>query len=92
MVQKQRTTEEKVGDWFTAFTAIRAELTPEPLSEALKQLTIAAATTPGEALTVLQQSLGIARVVCANDRAAAIVASMLTQSGVSRPTFNTEEE
>jgi hypothetical protein len=74
-----RTVEEKVGDWLRAYQAIRDEITPE----AFRVLTSLAKTAPEE-FNVQAINIGMvaARVVFANDRAAATVAAMLTQSGI----------
>lgn len=75
----QRTTDQKVRDWFEVYQSIRDELTPAATRELLKLIH---AGTPADQLGA---GLNLARAVMANDRAAALAAAMLTQGGVSRP-------
>lgn len=90
-----RTIEQKVGDATAVFNALRAELTPEPIRALVTQMTtipVTETTDIAAYAAMVQASLHLARVVSANDRTAMIAAAMLTQSGVSRPTFNPDEE
>lgn len=73
-----RTVPEKVGDWLDAYRAIREELTPE----AFRVLTNLSTANDVQSINV---GMTAARVVFANDRAAATVAALLTQSGI-KPT------
>ena len=85
---RNRTTAEKVGDWLAAYNAIREEVTPTPLRTMLNGFSgaIGEATSPAEAIAVLQSSMALARLISANDRMAAIAAAMLTSSGgAARP-------
>lgn len=83
-----RTVEEKVGDWLTAYRAVKAELTPEPF----RLLTSLAKAEQDETGTFNVASINIgmtaARVVFANDRAAATVAALLTQTGIKPTGFD----
>lgn len=84
----------KVGDWLTAYNAIREEITPPAMRVMLSHLSIPenASPEPGDYVKVVQASIALARLVCANDRAASVVAAMLTQSGVSRPTVEVNDD
>lgn len=86
-MSRNRTVIEKVGDWHTAYQAISAEVTPPELRQMLAKFTevMGAASTPQEAIELLQQSMALARLVSANDRAASITAAVLTSSGGARP-------
>jgi hypothetical protein len=88
---RNRTVPEKVSDWLMAYNAIRAEITPPQLSKMFAVLTAGEATTPGEALTILQQSMSLARLIEANDRMAAMAAAVITSSGGARPVVLDEE-
>lgn len=74
-----RSVESKVGDWLTAYTAIRDELTPEAFR------VLAALAQGTQDVQSINIGIMAARVVFANDRAAATVAALLTQSGI-KPT------
>lgn len=78
MAGRERTTVQKVADWFEVYQAIKAELTPQ----ALRELT---ALASADSVASINVGLGASRITFANDRMAAQVAAMLTQSGVSRP-------
>jgi hypothetical protein len=89
-----RTTEDKVSDWYTVFGAVRDELTPAPFRGLIDKMTnfpVAEGTDAAAYASLVQSSMGIARLISANDRAAAVVAAMLTQSGVSRPQLDVIE-
>jgi hypothetical protein len=73
---------EKVGDWYQAFEAIRMELTPQSMRSIVDVLK--GAGDPGS-LASMERA---ARMIAANDRAAAIAAAIITQSGVSRPVLS----
>jgi uncharacterized glyoxalase superfamily metalloenzyme YdcJ len=83
-----RTVEDKVSDWLTAYRGIQAELTPEPF----RALTSLAAAERDEDGVFNMQTINVgmtaARVVFANDRAAATVAALLTQSGIKPTGFD----
>ena len=66
-------------DWKTAYDAVRVELTPSQLRVMLDELTGVAG------IAQMQAYVNLARVVCANDRAAGTIAALLTQSGI-KPT------
>lgn len=76
MTTTARTVQQRIGDWQLAFEAIRTEITPEPMRRFLGAF---AATTDVAGLRSFQD---LARMVAANDRAAALVAGMLTAQGV----------
>lgn len=80
-----RTVDEKVGDWKRAYDAVRDELTPE----AFRALTSLASADNAASIQV---GMTAARVVFANDRAAATVAAMLTQSGIKPVGFDYGDE
>lgn len=96
---RERTVDEKVGDWQRAHRMIAEELTPPALRQMMTTLT---GVVPPEGTDDLDQlrsyietvnsAMGIARVVFANDRAAGVVAAMLVQSGVSRPIIDTGDD
>ena len=84
---RPRTTTEKVADTVVAFTVLRDEVTPQPMRDLINGMTnipMEGADAAAYA-SLVQSSIHLARIVCANDRAAIIAAAMLTQSGVSRP-------
>lgn len=78
---RERTINDKVSDWFTVFKAVEAELTPQALRE---MTSLVQARTADGALDIAAVQLGmrITGVVTANDRAAAVVAAILTAQGV----------
>ena len=85
---RERTVTQKVGDWNTAFEATREAITPAGLRNLIDRLAsfpVNDATDAAAYASLVQSSMSVARIVAANDRAAAISAAMLTQSGVSRP-------
>jgi hypothetical protein len=99
MTSRNRTLPEKVGDWGAAFNAMRDEITPPVFREIMTKLTSLPAPPEGagladfnEYITAVNASLGIARIVAANDRAAAMAAAIITQSGVVRPTVDISED
>ena len=80
---------EIVSDWLTVFRAVKAEITPQVLVD----LSNLRNSTNDESHEVaIATGLAATRIVFANDRTAAVVAAMLTQSGVSRPVFTTDGE
>jgi len=76
-----RTVQEKVGDWYAAYEVIREQITPQ---EFRPMLALMGATDADGITNVQAVNLGVAvaRIVMANDRAAAQVAAMLTTNGV----------
>lgn len=72
-----RTVEEKVADWWAAYLPIRDTLTPEAF-RALS--TLAGGNT--ENVQAINLGLSVSRIVFANDRAAATVAALITQTGI----------
>jgi len=93
-MSRNRTPVEKTADWYTVFNAISGELTPTALRTMLSRLTETMGTTgePSEAIALLQSSMALARLVSANDRAAAIAAAVLTSSGGARPVVVEDQE
>lgn len=91
---RNRTPQEKVGDWNEAYEPIRDAITPDPMRQMITNMT----SVPMEGVEVaayaslVQSSIHLARIVAANDRAAAIAAAMLTAAGVSRPVIDLEGE
>lgn len=81
-----RSVEEKVADWFRAYEAVAAELNPPKLREALDAVINTPIPQDPEGLLTfssrMSASLGLARLVAANDRAAATVAALITQTGI----------
>jgi len=82
-----KTVQQKTGDWYAAYLAIREELTPQPVRDALATMK----TEP--TLEGLGSVERLARLVAANDRAAALAAAIITAAGV-RPgaTVQIEDE
>jgi len=94
-MSRNRTVVEKVGDWHTAYQAISAELTPQALRMLLGGMNdvLGAATTPAEAIQLMQSSMALARLVSSNDRASAIAAAVITASGgATRPLLVEDQE
>jgi hypothetical protein len=81
-----RSVEEKVGDWKVAFDAIAAELSPQKLRDQLDAVINEPIPQDPEGLILfnsrMSASLGLARLLSANDRAAATVAALITQTGI----------
>jgi hypothetical protein len=81
-----RSVEEKVGDWKVAFDAIAAELNPQALRDQLDVVINTPIPQDADGLLLYAQrmsaSLALARLVSANDRAAATVAALITQTGI----------
>ena len=81
-----RSVEEKVGDWKRAFDAIAEELSPPALRETLNAVINTPISQDPEGLLVYTQrmsaAMALARLVAANDRAAATVAALITQTGI----------
>lgn len=81
-----KTVIEKVGDWKVAFDAVAAELNPQALRDQLNSVI----NTPipqdpegmGTYVARMNAAIAMARLVSANDRAAATVAALLTATGI----------
>lgn len=97
-----RTVQEKTGDWYGAFVDIRAAITPDAFRGLIDFLGSYKVDENGKDAegkpvdvvayaSLVQASIHLARIVSANDRAAAIAAAMLTQSGISRPIIEETE-
>lgn len=76
-----RTVIQRVSDWQIAFNIIRSELTPEIHRTVLDTM------EKIEGVHQLRSYIDLSRAVMGNDKGAGIIAAMLTQSGISRPTF-----
>lgn len=80
---------EKVANWLTAYRAIAAELTSDDMRERMNaMLTLPLPEDPDNIVTYtarLNTSMAFARLIAANDRAAATVAAMLVATGI-KPT------
>lgn len=77
--------EEKVGAWAAAFTALREEITPSLMREVLTKMQVPIQDPNTDAQTymaALQSYIALARLVTANDRAAALAAAMMVSAGV----------
>lgn len=77
---------EKVGNWKEAFDAIAVELNPQALRDQLDAVINTPIPQDPEGILVYTQrmnaSLALARLVAANDRAAATVAALLVGTGI----------
>lgn len=94
-----RTPQEKVGDWNAAFEPIRDSITTHEMramQSAMTEVQVPKTTDDIGAfqawVALVQETVKLSRLIAANDRAAAIAAAMLVQSGVSRPVISTDEE
>lgn len=67
---------ERVGQWFDAFAAIRAELTPQKLRDVL------ATMEEVQGISQLEAYMKLAQQAMANDRTAGVIAAMLTATGI----------
>ena len=67
---------DKIGQWKTAFDMISPEITPQAYRDVL--VTMKGVADPG----TLNAAERLARMISANDRAAALVAAMLVSSGI----------
>lgn len=81
-----RTTEQKIGDWKVAYDAIRVEITPPELRLILSEMQAV------DGIQQFQSYVNLARSVMANDRAAATVAALLTQSGIKTSSVDYGED
>lgn len=74
---KDRTIEDRVADWLTAYRAIESELTPEAL-------TAIAGLANSADVQSINVGFSAARIVYENRRTAAIVAESMTHYGLNR--------
>lgn len=97
---RNRTLDEKLTDYDIAFAHVQQTIVPDGLREAITAIGSIPVPTgnpasDGDAFaayaSLVQSTLHLARLVAAGDRAAAVVAAMLTQSGVARPTLDVIE-
>lgn len=82
MAGRPQTVEDKVGQWKAAFDAIAPELHTPGMLDLLASL------QTQEAMRDLPLYIQIARMVNANQRAAATVAALLVQSGIKPTSIN----
>lgn len=83
-----RTVEQKASDWYEAYRLVAEQLTPPALREQLNAV-INQPFPISEDMDALllynsrvSASMAMARLVSANDRAAATVAALITQTGI----------
>lgn len=78
--------EERVGQWLRAYHAIAEELNPPKLRAQLSEVINTPIPQDPEGILVYTQrmnaSMALARLVSANDRAAATVAALLVATGI----------
>lgn len=86
-------------DWAEAYALVERTLEVPQFAAVIHNLGLVPAPKPedgiagfNEYITAVNASLQVSRIVRADARTAAIVAAMLTQSGVSRPTIDVVEE
>ena len=97
MTTAGRTPRQKAADTITVYEDFRDQLTVAQMRTVLENMTGAqmqATASSGDVqayAALVQASLSLQRVVCANDRAAMIAAAIVTQSGIVRPIINDEE-
>lgn len=88
MVRQTRTeqVQAKLGDWKLAFDTVAAELNPQKLRDQLDAVINTPIPQDPEGLVVYAQrmnaSMALARLVSANDRAAATVAALIVNTGI----------
>jgi hypothetical protein len=80
-----RSVKDKVANWYEAYRVLREELTPQESRALLSSI------TPDEGWT-LPYYVKMASVIMANDRCAATVAALLTQTGIKPTTIEYGEE
>jgi len=85
-VSATRTIEQKVSDWLLVYNAVREEVTPPTLRKILAEMEAV------EGIQQFQSYVNLARSVMANDRAAATVAALLTQSGIKTTSVDYGED
>jgi hypothetical protein len=83
-----RTVDEKKADWSLAFEFIEANLNPPLYKQALD----IAMKASGEGQVPLPAAVALARMVSANTRAAAMVAALITQTGIKPVSLDLEDE
>lgn len=66
------TVDERIGDWARAFDAVRREITPDKMRQALAEM------NEVDGIPELSSYMNLANIVSANDRIAAQVAATLT--------------
>jgi hypothetical protein len=81
-----RTVEERVADWFKAYQAIAAEVSPQALRDQLNAVINTPIPQDPDGIVVytarMNASMALARLVSANDRASATVAALITATGI----------
>lgn len=77
---------DKVGNWKQAFDSVAAELTTDDFRQRMNELlAVQLPDDPDNVITYtarMNTAMALARLISANDRAAATVAALLTQSGI----------
>ena len=92
MSTPRTTAEEKVGAWSRVFEALREEITPQAMRGLLDAMTPVKQEDNRETTVLaLQAYVSLARLVTANDRAAALSAAMLVSAGV-KPTLDLDPD
>ena len=81
-----QTVTQKIGGWKTAYDIVREELTPTD-ARALQDVVKAK-----EGLEAARIYVALSRIVMANDRTAAMVAALITQTGIKPVSLNAGEE
>ena len=79
-MSRERTVQEKVGDWKEAYDLIRAEITPEQFRGL--QALVSRVNEETYDPAVVHLGMDVSRIVFANDRTAAEVAAELTKYSV----------
>ena len=77
---------ERIGQWYEAYHAVAETITNPKLRDAL------AAMEEVEGIAQLSSYMSLARNVMANDRTAAVVAAMLTATGIKPVAVSFDEE
>ncbi len=87
---KREVLDSRLGDWEHAYRTVAASLTPPALVAMRDALTAAPLDENDIAGKVAQlnASLGFARLVSANDRAAATVAALIVGQGIKPTSFD----
>lgn len=81
-----RSLDQKVGDWKSAYDAIKVELTPPGWKEELKAHINQELPGDSDVVTAFiartNATMALARLLAANDRAAGTIAALITQTGI----------
>lgn len=86
MASRPQTVEEKVGQWEVAYKAVAYSLTANKLREQLNEVINTPLPQDPDGLITytarMNAAMALARLVSANDRAAATVAALLVATGI----------